>query len=120
MPKNASVPNVFSAACPSRRVLAVLAEKWTLLIVSQLAEGPMRTAQIRRRVDGVSEKMLIQTLRKLEGFGLVSRRSYPEVPPRVEYRLTPLGRSMARLTHLFARWVERNVASLLKAERDAA
>jgi DNA-binding HxlR family transcriptional regulator len=120
MPKNAPVPNVFSAACPSRRVLAVLAEKWTLLIVSQLAEGPMRTAQIRRRVDGVSEKMLIQTLRKLEVFGLVSRRSYPEVPPRVEYRLTPLGRSMARLTHLFARWVERNVASLLKAERDAA
>jgi len=66
MPKNSPVPNVFSAACPSRRVLAVLAEKWTLLIVSQLAEGPMRTAEIRRRVDGVSEKMLIQTLRKLE------------------------------------------------------
>jgi DNA-binding HxlR family transcriptional regulator len=120
MPKNTPTPNVFSAACPSRRVLAVLAEKWTLLIVSQLADGPMRTAEIRRRVDGVSEKMLIQTLRKLEGFGLVSRRSYPEVPPRVEYRLTPLGRSMARLTHLFARWVERNVASLLRAERDAA
>ena len=120
MPKNSPVPNVFSAACPSRRVLAVLAEKWTLLIVSQLAGGPMRTAEIRRRVDGVSEKMLIQTLRKLESFGLVSRRSYPEVPPRVEYRLTPLGRSMARLTRLFGRWVERNVASLLQAERDAA
>jgi len=120
MPKSSPVPNVFSAACPSRRVLAVLAEKWTLLIVSQLAGGPMRTAEIRRRVDGVSEKMLIQTLRKLEGFGLVSRRSYPEVPPRVDYRLTPLGRSMARLTHLFARWVERNVANLLKAEREAA
>jgi len=120
MPKNSPAPNVFSAACPSRRVLAVLAEKWTLLIVSQLAAGPMRTAEIRRRVDGVSEKMLIQTLRKLEGFGLVSRRSYPVVPPRVEYRLTPLGRSMARLTQLFGRWVERNVASLLKAERDAA
>ena len=58
--------------------------------------------------------MLIQTLRKLEGFGLVSRRSYPEVPPRVEYRLTPLGRSMARLARLFGRWVERNVASLLR------
>ena len=120
MPKNAPIPNVFSAACPSRRVLAVLAEKWTLLIVSQLADGQMRTAEIRRRVDGVSEKMLIQTLRKLEAFGLVSRRSFAEVPPRVEYRLTALGRSLARLSQLFGRWVERNVASLLKAESEAA
>ena len=55
-------------------MLAVLAEKWTLLVVSQLAHGPMRTAEIRRSVDGVSEKMLIQTLRKLEAFGLVSRQ----------------------------------------------
>jgi DNA-binding HxlR family transcriptional regulator len=116
MPKCNQVANIFSARCPSRRVLAVLAEKWTLLVVSQLANGPMRTAEIRRAVDGVSEKMLIQTLRKLEAFGLVSRRSYPEVPPRVEYRLTPLGRSLARLTGLFGRWVERNVVSLLKAE----
>jgi len=116
MPKNHPVPNVFNGRCPSRRVLAVLAEKWTLLVVSQLANGPMRTAEIRRSVDGVSEKMLIQTLRKLEGFGLVSRRSYPEVPPRVEYRLTPLGRSLARLTGLFGRWVEKNVMTLLKAE----
>ena len=73
MSKNHPVPNVYSSACPSRRVMAVLAEKWTLLIVAQLAQGPMRTAQIRRQVDGVSEKMLIQTLRKLEGFGLVAR-----------------------------------------------
>jgi len=116
MPKDHPVPNVFNARCPSRRVLSLLAEKWTLLVVSQLARGPMRTAEIRRSVDGVSEKMLIQTLRKLENFRLVSRRSYPEVPPRVEYRLTPLGRSLARLTGLFGRWVERNVVSLLKAE----
>jgi DNA-binding HxlR family transcriptional regulator len=98
--------------------MAVLAEKWTLLVVAQLAQGPMRTAQIRRSVDGVSEKMLIQTLRKLEAFGLVSRRSYPELPPRVEYRLTPLGRSLARLAGLFGRWVERNVANLLRAEQE--
>jgi DNA-binding HxlR family transcriptional regulator len=98
--------------------MAVLAEKWTLLIVTTLADGPLRTAQIRRSVDGVSEKMLIQTLRKLEAFGLVSRKSYPEVPPRVEYKLTPLGRSLARLAGLFGRWVERNVASLLKAEQE--
>jgi DNA-binding HxlR family transcriptional regulator len=113
-------PNVFAAACPSRRVMAVLAEKWTLLIVTQLAKGPMRTAEIRRQVDGISEKMLIQTLRKLESYGLVSRRSYPEIPPRVDYRLTPLGRSLARLGGLFSRWVERNVAHLLKAQSNAA
>jgi DNA-binding HxlR family transcriptional regulator len=118
MPKCHPAANVFSARCPSRRVLAVLAEKWTLLVVSQLANGPMRTAEIRRSVDGVSEKMLIQTLRKLENYGLVSRRSYPEVPPRVEYRLTPLGRSLARLTKLFSRWVERNVVGLLEAEKE--
>ena len=120
MPKCHPPANVFSSRCPSRRVLAVLAEKWTLLVVSQLANGPMRTAEIRRSVDGVSEKMLIQTLRKLESYGLVSRKSYPELPPRVEYRLTPLGRSLARLTKLFGRWVERNVVGLLEAERDSS
>jgi DNA-binding HxlR family transcriptional regulator len=122
MPKLHPVPNVFSAACPSRRVMAMLAEKWTLLIVTTLAEGPKRTAEIRRSVDGISEKMLIQTLRKLEGYALVSRKSYPEVPPRVEYRLTPLGRSLARLADLFGRWVERNVVTLLRAKQgnDAA
>jgi DNA-binding HxlR family transcriptional regulator len=120
MPKNQPLPNVYSARCPSRRVMAVLAEKWTLLVVAQLTRGPMRTAEIRRSVDGVSEKMLIQTLRKLEAFGLVSRRSYPELPPRVEYRLTPLGRSLARLAGLFGRWVERNVATLLKAEGEGS
>jgi len=120
MPKTSYPANVFSSACPSRRIMAVLAEKWTLLIVTQLANGPMRTAEIRRSVDGVSEKMLIQTLRKLEGFRLISRKSYPQVPPRVEYKLTALGRSLARLAGLFSRWVERNAANLLKAEQEAA
>lgn len=96
--------------------MAVLAEKWTLLIVTTLAAGPKRTAEIRRSVDGISEKMLIQTLRKLESYALISRKSYPEIPPRVEYRLTPLGRSLARVAGLFGRWVERNAASLLRAE----
>jgi DNA-binding HxlR family transcriptional regulator len=110
-------PSVFSAVCPSRKILAVLAEKWTLLVLAQLAQGPMRTAEIRRGVDGVSEKMLIQTLRKLERFELVSRKSFPELPPRVEYRLTPLGRSLAKLAGLFGRWVERNALTLLKSEK---
>jgi DNA-binding HxlR family transcriptional regulator len=88
-----------------------------LLVLAQLAGGPMRTAELRRRIDGISEKMLIQTLRKLEAFGLVSRRNYEELPPRVDYRLTPIGRSLARLAGLFGRWVERNVAALLRAEK---
>jgi DNA-binding HxlR family transcriptional regulator len=120
MSKAHPAANVFSSQCPSRRIMAVLAEKWTLLVVTQLANGPMRTAEIRRGVDGVSEKMLIQTLRKLEGFALVSRKSYPEVPPRVEYRLTPLGRSLARLAGLFSRWIEKNAENLLKAEQQVA
>jgi len=99
--------------------MAVLAEKWTLLIVTTLADGPLRTAEIRRCVDGISEKMLIQTLRKLEMYELVSRKSYPEVPPRVEYKLTPLGRSLSRLAKLFGRWVEKNVPQLLRSERAA-
>lgn len=119
MPKPPAA-NVYSSACPSRRVMAVLAEKWTLLVVAALADGPMRTAELRRCVDGVSEKMLIQTLRKLESYALVSRKSYPEIPPRVEYRLTPLGRSLARLAGLFGRWVERNVATLIRAEEKGA
>jgi DNA-binding HxlR family transcriptional regulator len=108
--------NVFSAECPSRRVLELLAEKWSLLILDQLRAGAMRTAEIRRAVGGVSEKMLIQTLRKLERYGLVSRRSFDSLPPRVEYRLTRLGASLARMAGAFDRWVERHIGDLLRAE----
>jgi DNA-binding HxlR family transcriptional regulator len=108
--------NVFSAACPSRRVFEVLAEKWSLLIVDQLRSGPMRTGEIRRAVGGVSEKMLIQTLRKLERYGLISRQSFATLPPHVEYRLTRLGASLARMANAFGRWVGRNIGGLLKAE----
>src|SRR5471032_2850948 len=87
--------NVFSPVCPSRAVLEVLAEKWALLLVHTLADGPARTAQLRRRIGGISEKMLIQTLRRLERNGFVSRRAYHEVPPRVEYTLTALGASLS-------------------------
>jgi DNA-binding HxlR family transcriptional regulator len=108
--------NVFSAACPSRRVLELLAEKWSLLVLDQLRTGAMRTAEIRRAVGGVSEKMLIQTLRKLERYGLISRQSFDSVPPRVEYRLTRLGASLARMAGAFDRWVERHIGEMLKAE----
>lgn len=99
--------NVFSAGCPSRRILGLLAEKWVLLVVHTLAAGPARTAELRRAIGGISEKMLIQTLRRLEQHGFVVRRAYPEVPPRVEYALTPLGASLSEPITALDRWVER-------------
>src|SRR4051812_32839380 len=87
--------NVFDAGCPARALLEILAEKWALLLVHMLASGPARTAELRRRIGGISDKMLIQTLRRLERSGFVARHAYPEVPPRVEYSLTALGRSLS-------------------------
>ena len=96
--------DVFNPGCPSRAVLEMLAEKWALLVVHTLANGPARTSQLRRQVGGISEKMLIQTLRRLERNGFVSRRAYPEVPPRVEYSLTPLGRSLEPVIRSLWTW----------------
>lgn len=110
--------NVFDPGCPSRGVLETLAEKWALLLVHMLADGPARTAQLRRRVGGISEKMLIQTLRRLERNGFVARRAYPEVPPRVEYSLTPLGASLSEPITALDRWVEQHTQDIDLARRE--
>ena len=109
--------NVFSALCPSREVLEQLSEKWALLILHLLAEGPRRTSDLRREIGGVSEKMLIQTLRKLERNGFVERRSYNEVPPRVDYRLTALGESLAPVVQAFDRWIAERIVDVVTAQR---
>lgn len=108
--------NVFNARCPSRDVLEQLSEKWALLILHLLAEGPKRTSDLRREIGGVSEKMLIQTLRKLERNGFVERRSYNEVPPRVDYRLTDLGQSLSPVVQAFDRWIEARIADVMSAQ----
>ncbi len=108
--------NVFSVTCPARYVLDVLADKWALLLIHTLAHGTRRTAELRRQVDGISEKMLIQTLRRLEKFGLVTRTAYPEVPPRVEYSLTALGLSLSEPIRALDHWVERNIEALNAAQ----
>ncbi len=100
--------DVFLPNCPARKVLGLLSEKWTLLVVHALSERSYRTAELRRRIGGVSEKMLIQALRRLEQHGLVARTSYREVPPRVEYALTPLGLSLSSVVRELDRWVEAN------------
>ncbi len=111
------VGDVFSPACPARSVLDVLAEKWPLLLIHTLSSGPARTGELGRRVGGISDKMLIQTLRRLERSGFVSRHAYSEVPPRVEYALTPLGASLSEPVKALDGWVERNIAAIGAAQR---
>jgi DNA-binding HxlR family transcriptional regulator len=116
-PRTNCAGNVFDAGCPARGVLEVLAEKWALLLIHMLAGGPARTAELRRRIGGISDKMLIQTLRRLERNGFVARRAYPEVPPRVEYSLTALGASLSDPITTLDRWVERHLVEIDGAQR---
>ncbi|KIC08531.1 HxlR family transcriptional regulator [Leisingera sp. ANG-M1] len=113
-------PDAFVAACPSREILARLAEKWTFLIVIALQHGPMRFGALRRKVEGVSQKMLTQTLRNLEKDGLVTRQIYDEMPLRVEYELTALGRELVPLNQAIKDWAERNMRQILEVRSSGA
>lgn len=97
--------------CPARDVLAVLADKWVLLVLGVLrsSASPVRFNELRRRLDGITQKMLTRTLRDLEREGLVRRAVYPTVPPRVEYSLTPLGADLGRITHAMGQWALAHV-----------
>jgi DNA-binding HxlR family transcriptional regulator len=108
--------NICSASCPSRSVLELLAEKWAMLVIFRLRMKTHRTSELRREIGGVSEKMLIQTLRKLERYGIVERRDFNEVPPRVEYELTKLGLSLSLPVEQLERWVAKNIMDVLKAK----
>jgi DNA-binding HxlR family transcriptional regulator len=104
----------WSDTCPSRDVIGLLASKWVLLLIPLLRRGPRRNGDLMRRVAGVSQKMLTQTLRDLESHGLVARRDYAEVPPRVEYALTPLGDSLAKTIAALDDWVVRHYYDMAK------
>ncbi len=104
--------DVYNQACPSQGILTLIGSKWSMLILCALRAGPARTHALKRRLDGVSAKMLTQTLRELERHGIVQRRDYREVPPRVEYSLTPLGRSLSTLVVEIENWVTSNYTRL--------
>jgi DNA-binding HxlR family transcriptional regulator len=110
--------DAYLAACPSRQILDVLANKWTMLVMGALSGGPMRFGELRRRLDGITQKMLTQTLRTLERDGLVTRAVYPTIPPKVEYAATELGESVTALMHAIRAWSEENINTVLDA-RDA-
>jgi DNA-binding HxlR family transcriptional regulator len=107
--------NVLNPKCPSRQVLERVGEKWSALVLRVLADGTYRYSDLQRRVGGVSQKMLTQTLRGLERDGLVARHAYPVVPPRVEYSLTPLGRTLIEPLQAICRWAERHLPAMLEA-----
>lgn len=102
----------WSADCPSRKILELISGKWTFLVIPLLRKGPLRNGDLMRGVPGISQKMLTQTLRDLETGGLVYRRDYGEVPPRVEYGLSPLGRSLAQILTVLDEWVIRHYDAL--------
>lgn len=106
---------LFSVECPSREVLKHVTSQWGVLVLVALLEGMHRFSDLRRKVAGVSEKMLAQTLQALEGDGFVLRQSYPVVPPHVEYSLTPLGVEVAQRVETLADWIEENLALILAA-----
>ena len=101
--------------CDSREVLDRIADKWTALIIHVLSSGTKRHNELRRKISGVSQKMLTQTLRSLENDGIVNRRIYPVVPPMVEYSLTPLGRSLIEPLEAICRWAEKHLPELKAA-----
>jgi DNA-binding HxlR family transcriptional regulator len=109
--------NPFNARCPSQDILALIGGKWSMLLLCILADGPVRTGELARRAGGISQKMLTQTLRELERHGIVQRRDYSELPPRVEYSLTALGRSLSGLVRQIESWVESNYSRMTRVAR---
>lgn len=111
--------DAFRRSCPSHAVLDMLASKWVYLTVCALRRGRMRNGELARKLEGITPKMLAQTLRSLERDGLVRREVYPVIPPRVEYELTELGRNLAGLLDQIRSWSEEHVAEIRQARQRA-
>ena len=108
--------NVYDAACPTRLMLDRIADKWTVLIIGRLAQGTQRFGALRRDIAGISPKVLTQKLRELERDGIISRRIYASIPPKVEYRLTTLGHTLVGLVDAIRVWSETNIETVLAAQ----
>ena len=108
----------YARGCPSRDLLDRIGGKWTVLVLGELRHGACRFTQLRKRLSGVSEKMLTQTLRAVERDGLVLRTVYPAVPVRVEYALTPLGQTLREPLKALTEWSVRHVAEVIAAREE--
>lgn len=109
------VPNVLDQRCESRQALDRIADKWTCLIVYSLLNGPLRHGELKRKIDGISQKMLTQTLRSMEADGLVQRTVIDVVPPHVQYALTPLGETLSGPLVAICQWAMDHLPELQRA-----
>ncbi len=109
--------NVYNSRCPTRVALDQIAGKWTVLILGLLESGVKRFSDLRRGIDGISQKMLTQTLRELERNGLIIRTVYPEVPPHVEYELTELGRTLSAPIAAVRHWAEKHIEKVTSSQQ---
>lgn len=101
-------PDVLALGCPTRKTLELLSSTWTVLVVHALAERTHRYSELKSRVEGITHKMLAQTLRALERDGLVTRKVYPVIPPKVEYTLAALGQTLVPILSSLCRWSEEH------------
>jgi DNA-binding HxlR family transcriptional regulator len=108
--------DVYNEKCPTRQVLNRIADKWTILVVGSLSEDTKRFSELKREISGVSQKMLTQTLRGMERDGLLTRKVYPTVPPKVEYTLTELGFTLITMLEQIRNWSENNIEAVLAAQ----
>jgi len=109
--------NAYSADCPTRKILDRVGDKWAVLILLLLRNEPLRFNQLRRDIEGISQKMLSQVLKSLERDGLVRRHAIATVPVTVEYSITPLGKTLAAAVDPLRDWAERNLKDVLAAQR---
>jgi DNA-binding HxlR family transcriptional regulator len=109
--------NPYAAACPTRMILDRIADKWTVLILGMLVRAPMRFNALRREIEGLSQKVLSQTLKDMERDGLVRREAFATVPVTVEYSITPLGETLAEVVDSLIQWAEDNADVILAARK---
>ncbi|MFC8502032.1 winged helix-turn-helix transcriptional regulator [Pedococcus sp. NPDC057267] len=110
--------DAFDPDCPTRLVLDRVGDKWTVLVIDALSDGPLRFTQLRDRVGGVAPKVLTQTLRTLERDGLLTRTVHAQVPPRVDYEVTELGRSLSGPLAVLTDWAETHVGRIMRAREE--
>lgn len=112
------IEDLYAENCPTRALLDRIADKWTTLIIGMLAKRqPQRFSELRRAIGGISQKMLTQTLREMERDGLIRRDVFPEIPPRVEYALTPLGLTLCEPLNALADWSQRHMGEVHAAQQ---